>query len=61
MGAAAGDPESERIVEAALKANEDEMMTAKKGHYGSGSIDRSGENSWRIRYRIKGVRYTKVG
>jgi len=35
-------------------------MATKKGHYGSGSIDKSGESSWRIRYRIQGVRYTKV-
>jgi integrase len=35
-------------------------MTRKKGHYGSGSIDKSGENSWRIRYRVAGQRYTKV-
>jgi integrase len=35
-------------------------MRKGKGHYGSGSIDRSGENSWRIRYRLNGVRYTKV-
>jgi integrase len=32
----------------------------KKGHYGSGSIDPSGKNSWRVRYRINGKRYTKV-
>jgi integrase len=35
-------------------------MTRKKGHYGSGSIDPSGKNSWRVRYRIDGKRYTKV-
>jgi integrase len=35
-------------------------MTRKKGHYGSGSIDPSGKNSWRLRYRIDGKRYTKV-
>jgi len=33
-------------------------MARKKGHYGAGSIDQSGENSWRIRYRINGKRYT---
>jgi integrase len=33
---------------------------ARKGHYGAGSIDKSGENSWRLRYRIGGRRYTKV-
>jgi integrase len=32
----------------------------KRGHYGSGSIDPSGENSWRLRYRIAGKRHTKV-
>jgi integrase len=36
------------------------MMSTKKGHYGSGSIDRSGENSWRLRYRIRGVRFVKA-
>jgi hypothetical protein len=35
-------------------------MARKKGHYGAGSIDQSGKNSWRLRYRISGVRYTKV-
>src|SRR5258706_14558090 len=35
-------------------------MARKKGHYGAGSIDKSGENSWRLRYRINGKRYTKV-
>jgi integrase len=35
-------------------------MTRKRGHYGSGSIDPSGKNSWRIRYRIDSKRYTKV-
>jgi integrase len=35
-------------------------MARKKGHYGSGSLDPSGENSWRLRYRIGGVRYTKT-
>jgi integrase len=35
-------------------------MTQKRGHYGSGTIDQSGENSWRLRYRIGGKRYTKV-
>jgi integrase len=35
-------------------------MTRKRGHYGSGSIDPSGENSWRVRYRIEGKRFTKV-
>jgi integrase len=32
----------------------------KKGHYGSGSIDPSGEKSWRIRYRINGRRFAKT-
>jgi integrase len=32
-------------------------MASKKGHYGSGSIDKSGENSWRLRYRINGRRH----
>jgi integrase len=35
-------------------------MPRKKGHYGAGSIDKSGENSWRLRYRIDGKRYSKV-
>jgi len=35
-------------------------MARKKGHYGAGSIDKSGENSWRLRYRIGGRRYTKI-
>jgi integrase len=36
------------------------MMARRKGHYGAGSIDPSGEGSWRLRYRIDGVRYTKT-
>src|SRR5258706_5808981 len=35
-------------------------MARRKGHYGAGSIDKSGENSWRLRYRINGKRHTKV-
>ncbi len=35
-------------------------MKRGKGHYGAGSIDKSGENSWRLRYRIDGKRYNKV-
>src|SRR5260370_35514363 len=35
-------------------------MARRKGHYGAGSIDKSGEGSWRLRYRINGKRYTKV-
>lgn len=35
-------------------------MARVKGHYGNGSIDRSGENSWRLRYRVDGKRFTKV-
>jgi integrase len=35
-------------------------MARKRGHYGNGSIDKSGENSWRVRYRIDGKRFTKV-
>jgi hypothetical protein len=35
-------------------------MAGRKGHYGSGSIDESGRNSWRLRYRIAGKRHTKV-
>ncbi|MBO0755443.1 MAG: DUF4102 domain-containing protein, partial [Bradyrhizobiaceae bacterium] len=34
-------------------------MSGKKGHYGSGTITASGKNSWRIRYRIDGRRYSK--
>lgn len=33
---------------------------SKKGHYGSGTIDPSGENSWRLRYRVDGKRYAKT-
>jgi integrase len=32
-------------------------MARKKGHYGNGSIDKAGEDSWRLRYRINGKRY----
>jgi integrase len=32
----------------------------KRGHYGSGSIDPSGEGSWRLRYRIDGRRHSRV-
>jgi integrase len=32
----------------------------KRGHYGSGTIAPSGKGSWRIRYRIEGVRFTKT-
>jgi integrase len=35
-------------------------MAGKKGHYGSGTIAPSGRNSWRIRYRIDGERFTKT-
>jgi integrase len=35
-------------------------MARRKGHYGAGSIDKSGENSWRLRYRINRKRHTKV-
>jgi integrase len=35
-------------------------MARKKGQYGNGSIEPSGKNSWRIRYRIDGVRYAKI-
>jgi len=35
-------------------------MPSKRGNYGSGTIDPSGKNSWRLRYRIGGRRYTKV-
>jgi integrase len=31
----------------------------KRGHYGGGSIDPSGEGAWRLRYRIDGQRYAK--
>jgi integrase len=30
-----------------------------RGHYGSGSIDPSGEGAWRLRYRIDGQRFAK--
>jgi integrase len=32
----------------------------RRGHYGGGSIDPSGEDSFRIRYRINGRRYAKT-
>jgi integrase len=32
---------------------------SKRGHYGGGSIDPSGEGSWRLRYRIDGQRFAK--
>lgn len=32
----------------------------KRGHYGSGSISPSGKDSWRIRYRINGQRFSKT-
>jgi integrase len=35
-------------------------MPRKKGHYGAGSIEQSGKNSWRLRYRIDGVRYDRI-
>jgi integrase len=35
-------------------------MTGKKGRYGSGSVEPSGKNSWRIRYRIEGVRHARI-
>jgi integrase len=35
-------------------------MARKKGTYGSGSIEPSGKNSWRVRYRIDGVRHAKI-
>jgi integrase len=35
-------------------------MARKRGHNGTGTIDKSGENSWRLRYRIGGKRYAKV-
>ena len=31
----------------------------RRGHYGGGSFDQRGENSWRLRYRIDGQRYVK--
>jgi integrase len=34
-------------------------MRTKRG-YGDGGIDPRGENSWRIRYRVKGKRFTKT-
>jgi integrase len=35
-------------------------MASKRGAYGNGSIEPSGKNSWRVRYRIDGVRYAKI-
>jgi integrase len=34
-------------------------MTRKRAHYGSGTVDKSGEGAWRLRYRIDGQRYAK--
>jgi integrase len=34
-------------------------MTSKRSH-GDGGIDRRGENSWRLRYRVNGRRFTKA-
>jgi integrase len=34
-------------------------MKRKRGRNGAGSIDESGENAWRLRYRIDGERYAK--
>jgi len=34
-------------------------MTKRRDH-GDGSIDARGENSWRLRYRITGRRFTKT-
>jgi integrase len=34
-------------------------MTSKRGH-GDGGIDARGENSWRLRYRVNGKRYSKA-
>lgn len=34
-------------------------MTKRRGH-GDGAIDQRGENSWRLRYRVNGKRYTKT-
>jgi integrase len=36
------------------------MKARKRGHYGSGAIDASGQGSWRLRYRIEGKRFSKV-
>jgi integrase len=35
-------------------------MAHKRGHYGSGSIDPSGKNSWRLRYRVGAERFAKT-
>jgi integrase len=34
-------------------------MARKRGHYGNGSIDQAGEDTWRLRYRIGGKRFAK--
>src|SRR5665213_330247 len=34
-------------------------MTSKRGH-GDGGIDERGENTWRLRYRLDGRRFTKT-
>lgn len=33
---------------------------SKRREFGGGSIDQRGENTWRLRYRINGTRYTKA-
>jgi integrase len=34
-------------------------MARKRGQYGNGSIDKAGDDTWRLRYRIGGKRYAK--
>jgi integrase len=34
-------------------------MAGKRGQYGNGSIDKAGDDTWRLRYRIGGKRFAK--
>jgi integrase len=34
-------------------------MAGKRGQYGNGSIDKAGDDTWRLRYRINGKRFAK--
>jgi integrase len=34
-------------------------VATKRGHYGNGTIDKRGDNSWRLRYYINGRRFSK--
>ena len=36
------------------------QRAVKRRTYGDGGIDARGENSWRLRYRVNGKRFTKA-